>query len=156
MKKIIYAFVITAALTISSAAYAQQLSSADYYYSPIIATNPNLIRKCEVCPYTALADCYYLWTPTCITDDELTLIDKKQVSPCGDGCKLCKFTLGLCEVCETGYALRPSGTCYSINPIDDPIDDPIDASVIIPITTATVSSCPSGTTKSSDGCCCVN
>ncbi len=34
--------------------------------------------------------------------------------------------------------------------LQKPILDPI------PLNSATVSSCPSGTTKSSDGCCCVN
>ena len=44
-----------------------------------------------------------------------------------------------------------------VNP--DPVlpRDPIIFDPVSPVvTTATVSSCPSGTTKSSDGCCCVN
>ena len=38
-------------------------------------------------------------------------------------------------------------------PSDPVILDPV---VVPVVSTATVSSCPSGTTKSSDGCCCVN
>ena len=44
-----------------------------------------------------------------------------------------------------------------VNP--DPVvpSDPVILDPVVPVvSTATVSSCPSGTTKSSDGCCCVN
>lgn len=37
--------------------------------------------------------------------------------------------------------------------LDPVIRDPVEIPVV---STATVSSCPSGTTKSSDGCCCIN
>lgn len=67
--------------------------------------------------------------------------------------------------CASGFSYSParydsSGNeiCVGSSTIDLPILNP-DVPVIIgggTTTTATVSSCPSGMTKSSDGCCCVN
>ena len=72
------------------------------------------------------------------------------------------------EVCKE-VTLKPD----QIVPVDPVVPvfprDPVDPGSVLPfvpsdpidpvdpfVTTATVSSCPPGTTKSSDGCCCVN
>lgn len=79
----------------------------------------------------------------------------------------------VCEVCP--YADQSMCANWQSNCVDTPIRviDPVvtpvtpvtpDKPIIIDpdltirdfITTSTVSSCPSGTTKSSDGCCCIN
>ncbi len=67
-----------------------------------------------------------------------------------------------CEVCPyadqslcAGWVPDCPDETIKLNP-DLPVVNP-DLPVIGPVvTTATVSSCPSGTTKSSDGCCCIN
>ncbi len=67
-----------------------------------------------------------------------------------------------CEVCPyadqslcAGWVPNCPDETIKLNP-DLPVIKP-DLPVIGPVvTTATVSSCPSGTTKSSDGCCCIN
>ena len=67
-----------------------------------------------------------------------------------------------CEVCPyadqslcAGWVPDCPDETIKLNP-DLPVVTP-DLPVIGPVvTTATVSSCPSGTTKSSDGCCCIN
>lgn len=67
-----------------------------------------------------------------------------------------------CEVCPyadqslcAGWVPNCLDETIKLNP-DLPVIKP-DLPVIGPVvTTATVSSCPSGTTKSSDGCCCIN
>lgn len=67
-----------------------------------------------------------------------------------------------CEVCPyadqslcAGWVPDCPDETIKLNP-DLPVINP-DLPVIGPVvTTATVSSCPSGTTKSSDGCCCIN
>ena len=72
--------------------------------------------------------------------------------------------------CAPGFSYSPARydsngneICVGSSTIDRPVLNP-DLPVIKPdlpvigpvVTTATVSSCPSGTTKSSDGCCCIN
>ena len=62
-------------------------------------------------------------------------------------CQTCNVSGKACTACVTGYVLS-NGKC-----ILDGTRGPI---LEKPISIGTVSSCPSGTTKSSDGCCCVN
>lgn len=152
MKKTIYAFIITAALTVSSAANALVSSNLNQTTNQTVQTE--FKKVCEVCPYADEMMCQG-WTPTCTTDDDLKLIDPIELKTCPLNCTTCNKITGKCTVCATGYAVNTAGNCIKeivINPDLPVIDDPI----IVPVVTSTVSSCPSGTTKSSDGCCCVN
>lgn len=150
MKKTIYAFIITAALTISSAANA--LVNSNLTQNQTAQTE--FKKVCEVCPYADETMCRN-WTPDCPADTKFDLIDPIELKTCPSNCTKCDKTTGKCTVCATGYAVNTAGNCIKEivkNPDLPVIDDPI----IVPVVTSTVSSCPSGTTKSSDGCCCVN
>ena len=146
MKKIIYAFILTAACTISSAANA---------VVDLQQPQTELKKACETCPYIDDAMCA-TWVPDC--DEELLtgpVIDEPLVITCSiSNCTTCNTLGTACTVCDTGYTLT-NGSCIRTR---DPIDLGTDINIEFPgsATTETVSSCPSGTTKSSDGCCCVN
>ena len=155
MKKTIYAFIITAALTVSSAANAIVNSNLTQNQTTNQTVQTEFKKVCEVCPYADETMCRN-WTPDCPADTKFDLIDPVVLKTCPSNCTLCNKITGKCTTCATGYAVNTAGNCtrefVPINPDLPVIDNP----VIIPTTTATVSSCPSGTTKSSDGCCCVN
>ncbi len=77
--------------------------------------------------------------------------------------ELCYMTIDGKEDCSNLIQKPILDPIVPVNP--DPVDpvipviprDPVILDPVIPVvTTATVSSCPSGMTKSSDGCCCVN
>ena len=151
MKKIIYAFILTAACTVSSAANAIVNSNLTHNQ-----TGQTEFKKvCEVCPYADERMCA-TWVPDC--DEELLtgpVIDEPLVITCSiSNCTTCNTRGTACRVCDTGYTLT-NGSCIRTR---DPIDLGTDINIEFPgsATTETVSSCPSGTTKSSDGCCCVN
>lgn len=57
------------------------------------------------------------------------------------------------EICTGTTTVISPDPVVPVIPSDPVILDPV---VVPVVSTATVSSCPSGTTKSSDGCCCVN
>ncbi len=69
--------------------------------------------------------------------------------------ELCYMTIDGKEDCSNLQKpiLDPIVPVDPVVPSDPVILDPV---VVPVVSTATVSSCPSGTTKSSDGCCCVN
>lgn len=162
MKKTIYAFILTAACTISSAANAvvdlrqsqTELKEANPAMN-IRQSQTELKKVCEVCPYADERMCA-TWVPNC--DEELLtgpVIDEPLVITCSiSNCTTCNTRGTACTVCDTGYTLT-NGSCILTR---DPIDLGTDINIEFPgsATTETVSSCPSGTTKSSDGCCCVN
>ena len=149
MKKIIYAFILTAACTVSSAANAIVNSNLTHNQ-----TGQTEFKKvCEVCPYADETMCRN-WTPDCPADTKFDRIDPIELNTCPSNCTTCNKTTGKCTVCATGYTLT-NGSCIRTR---DPIDLGTVTNPEFPgsATTETVSSCPSGTTKSSDGCCCVN
>ena len=63
-------------------------------------------------------------------------------------CQTCNVSGKTCTACVTGYVLS-NGKCIVDGTRGPDLEKPI-------LIGGTVSSCPSGTTKSSDGCCCVN
>ena len=161
MKKIIYAFALTAALIVTSAANALVSSNLNQ----TTQTKTQTFKKtCEVCPYADETMCR-TWTPTC-ADDDLTLIDPGKLKPCPLYCTTCNKLTGKCTVCAKGYTINTSGGCtlHIVTSVGSNKPEEFEISSkpeefergTTTTTTATVSSCPSGMTKSSDGCCCVN
>ena len=71
-------------------------------------------------------------------------------------CKTCN-TAGSCTACNSGYNLM-AGSCtkQTILTLPDLTATINRDETVLAGTVATVSSCPTGMTKSSDGCCCVN
>ena len=152
MKKIIYAFALTAALILTSAA---TFVSSNRNQTTQTKTQTTLKKVCEVCPYADETMCR-TWTPTCTDGDDLTPIDPGKLKPCPLYCTTCNKLTGKCTVCAKGYTINTSGGCtLHIVTLGSNKPEEFERGTTT-TTTATVSSCPSGMTKSSDGCCCVN
>ena len=134
MKKIIYMIAFTTTLGLAATAQA-------------LVNNAELTNKLDTS-----------WqnpgTQTTIGGGTTTVVNKLRCAP-GFSYSPARYDSNGNEICTgTTTVITPDPVVPSDPVILDPvIRDPV---VIPVVSTATVSSCPSGTTKSSDGCCCVN
>lgn len=129
MKKTIYTFTFAAVLGFAATAQA-------------LVNNAELTNKLDTS-----------WqnpgTQTTIGGGTTTVVNKLRCAP-GFSYSPARYDSNGNEIC-TGTTTVISPDLPVLNP-DLPVLNP----VVPVVSTATVSSCPSGTTKSSDGCCCVN
>lgn len=129
MKKTIYTFTFAAVLGFAATAQA-------------LVNNAELTNKLDTS-----------WqnpgTQTTTGGGTTTVVNKLRCAP-GFSYSPARYDSNGNEIC-TGTTTVISPDLPVLNP-DLPVLNP----VVPVVSTATVSSCPSGTTKSSDGCCCVN
>lgn len=129
MKKTIYTFTFAAVLGFAATAQALVNTTTELDSNLTAWQNPG--------------------TQTTIGGGTTTVVNKLRCAP-GFSYSPARYDSNGNEIC-TGTTTVISPDLPVLNP-DLPVLNP----VVPVVSTATVSSCPSGTTKSSDGCCCVN
>ena len=132
MKKTIYTFTFAAVLGFAATAQA-------------VVSNVELSKELD----SNLTAWQNPGTQTTTGGGTTTVVNKLRCAP-GFSYSPARYDSNGNEIC-TGTTTVISPDLPVLNP-DLPVLDP----VVPVVSTATVSSCPSGTTKSSDGCCCVN